>query len=339
MALAMLQALQHHAPGTASLAVAAVAAVATTAAALALFGARRPPAPAPLPVVVVSGEAAAGADTAVDRPVCVLVHGMWHGAWFWAPLQRLLSRAGYTSYAVELQPHPNRSGEAIAADLAATLDSLQLRNAVLLGHSQGGLITQFFLRDALAKRPEGEVAGAVLMGTFPLGMAIPAWGLVTAERNIYKGGLGVLGMLYYYAAGRLLTTECARRIFLLPATAETTVCGPQGSLQEYLRRLVAAPRDGWITLTHNMPPRRESFPAVHPGEDIELPMLVLGAAEDIIYPPPLMKPGFLQRFPGATHVVCERQAHCFADPGWEEAAGGALLRWLDELTSRLAASG
>jgi pimeloyl-ACP methyl ester carboxylesterase len=82
-----------------------------------------------------------------SRPV-VLVHGAWHGAWCWATFQAELDRRGITSYAIDLPGH-GTSLEPLgglghdAAHLAATLDHLDLTDAVLVGHSYGGaVITQ-----------------------------------------------------------------------------------------------------------------------------------------------------------------------------------------------------
>jgi pimeloyl-ACP methyl ester carboxylesterase len=82
-----------------------------------------------------------------SRPV-VLVHGAWHGAWCWATFQAELDRRGITSYAIDLPGHgtslePLGGLDHDAAHLAATLDHLNLTDAVLVGHSYGGaVITQ-----------------------------------------------------------------------------------------------------------------------------------------------------------------------------------------------------
>ena len=37
-----------------------------------------------------------------DRPVFVLIHGSWHGAWSWSEMTPLLAKAGYASVAIDL---------------------------------------------------------------------------------------------------------------------------------------------------------------------------------------------------------------------------------------------
>ena len=78
----------------------------------------------------------------------VLVHGAWHGAWCWATLQSELDARGVASHAIDLPGHGNSilplgGLHDHAAHLSATLDHLDLDDAVLVGHSYGGaVITQ-----------------------------------------------------------------------------------------------------------------------------------------------------------------------------------------------------
>jgi len=78
----------------------------------------------------------------------VLVHGAWHGAWCWRRLLPGLWAAGHRAFAVDLtglgaRRHLYRRdiglGEHVA-DVAAVLESEELQQAVLVGHSYGGLV-------------------------------------------------------------------------------------------------------------------------------------------------------------------------------------------------------
>jgi pimeloyl-ACP methyl ester carboxylesterase len=78
----------------------------------------------------------------------VLVHGAFHGAWCWAPLQAELDRLGIPSYAIDLPGHgastaplENLHGDADA--VAALLERLARDgdgDVVLVGHSYGGAV-------------------------------------------------------------------------------------------------------------------------------------------------------------------------------------------------------
>jgi 3-oxoadipate enol-lactonase len=102
------------------------------------------------------------------RPV-VLLHGVGGAARIWAPQVASLAAAGYRPVAFDLPGYGVRPPidvmdfESLAGDLEATIDRLDLRHPVLLGHSLGGMIVQ----TALRRRPK-HYAAAVLSGTSPV---------------------------------------------------------------------------------------------------------------------------------------------------------------------------
>ena len=74
----------------------------------------------------------------------LLVHGAWHGAWCWAPLQRALDQLGISSYAIDLPGHgisPLPLGD-LHGDAAAVVEALEALppDTLLLGHSYGGAV-------------------------------------------------------------------------------------------------------------------------------------------------------------------------------------------------------
>ncbi|MDG2439169.1 MAG: alpha/beta hydrolase [Ilumatobacter sp.] len=80
-----------------------------------------------------------------DARHVVLVHGAWHGAWCWAPLQAELDRRGIPSHAIELpghgaSVHPLGGLHHDASYVTDTLNHLSLDAAVLVGHSYGGAV-------------------------------------------------------------------------------------------------------------------------------------------------------------------------------------------------------
>lgn len=78
----------------------------------------------------------------------VLVHGSWHGAWCWRPVERLLRAAGREVFAPTLTGLAERAHLATretglsthVEDVARLLELEDLQGAVLVGHSYGGMV-------------------------------------------------------------------------------------------------------------------------------------------------------------------------------------------------------
>lgn len=78
------------------------------------------------------------------RPLIVLVHGAWHGAWCWAALQAELDNRGIPSIALDLPGHgastlPFGDLHGDARHVVEVVVGLQ-RPVVLVGHSYGGAV-------------------------------------------------------------------------------------------------------------------------------------------------------------------------------------------------------
>jgi pimeloyl-ACP methyl ester carboxylesterase len=80
----------------------------------------------------------------MSGPTLVLVHGAWHGAWCYGPLQAELTRHGIRSRTVELTSHGDNGDElgGLAEDVAAVRDVAAATEGdiVLLGNSYGGMV-------------------------------------------------------------------------------------------------------------------------------------------------------------------------------------------------------
>ena len=83
-------------------------------------------------------------------------HGMWHGAWCWQPWQALFAAWGWESHAISLPGHAGspeqRPIRLCTLDyylgfLNAEIQRLA-RKPVLVGHSMGGALTQWYFRYA-----------------------------------------------------------------------------------------------------------------------------------------------------------------------------------------------
>jgi pimeloyl-ACP methyl ester carboxylesterase len=78
----------------------------------------------------------------------VLVHGAWHGGWCWRKVTPLLTAAGHRVYTPTLTGLGERSHlltpevglETHVKDVTALFEYEDLRNAILVGHSYGGMV-------------------------------------------------------------------------------------------------------------------------------------------------------------------------------------------------------
>jgi pimeloyl-ACP methyl ester carboxylesterase len=90
----------------------------------------------------------------------VLVHGAWHGGWCWTRVSRLLRRAGHDVFTPTLTGLGERAHLASAdinldthiADILGVLESEELDDVVLCGHSYGGMVIS-----GVAERAGGRI--------------------------------------------------------------------------------------------------------------------------------------------------------------------------------------
>lgn len=92
-------------------------------------------------------------DRRFQTPI-LMQHGMWHGAWCWETWQRLFAGWGFESIAISLPGHggspvqrpiPLCTLDYYLGFLKAEIDRLP-RKPVLMGHSMGGALTQWYLK-------------------------------------------------------------------------------------------------------------------------------------------------------------------------------------------------
>ena len=261
----------------------------------------------------------------------VLVHGMWHSTWYFADLQRRLAKQNFVSYSVDLNPKPLKKWKQFAGELKSVLLALKAENhesgPILLGHSQGGILVQTMLSDkALTK--EIQLQGAILCGTIPLSPASVSLkllreGKIQPQQKDIVSELGPRGNFVYWFFGTLIDAERIQKIFFLPTTTETTLL--PGGMNEYYQRCLAAPSDGWPTLEHFF----AKTPDLSHLENT--PIFVVYADDDIIYQHAAVHPIFEQYYPHMASHTSKGQAHCFADPGWEETFADPVINWITNI--------
>ncbi|MCL4298425.1 MAG: alpha/beta fold hydrolase [Anaerolineae bacterium] len=195
----------------------------------------------------------------------LMQHGMWHGAWCWQSWQELLAQWGWASHAFSLPGHagsprqrPNRW-----CTLGYYLRFLEVeverlpRRPVLMGHSMGGALVQWYL-----KYGGDDLPAAVL---------VAPW----VSHNTYAGGL--LRFLRLDPVGVLLATltAWATPYIRTPAQAAKKLISNDAlySPEELHARL--GPESALVMMQHNPP-------LWFPAKTVKTPLLWLAGERDAV---------------------------------------------------------
>ena len=108
----------------------------------------------------------------------VLVHGTWHGGWVWARVADLLVAMGHkvirpTATGCGERAHlirPETDLSTHVQDICAAIESEELENVILIGHSFGGITTT-----GVADRLGARIKHLVFYDAFIPTRARPAW--------------------------------------------------------------------------------------------------------------------------------------------------------------------
>lgn len=159
-----------------------------------------------------------------DRAI-VLVHGAWVGEWTWLPVEPRLRASGRGVYPVSLTGHGARRHEGgphvrladHVADVVGVIDTFDLTNVTLVGHSYGGrVITQVW-----AAAPE-RVGSLVYLDAHAPVAGDPGQ---TPERiALAEAHGGMLPLTEYLPDAGLLGSEEAVAWFLDRTVAHSFAC-------------------------------------------------------------------------------------------------------------------
>ncbi len=194
----------------------------------------------------------------------LMQHGMWHAAWCWQHWQALLAQWGWESCAFSLPGHGGSPAQRPIAEctldyylffLKSEVERLP-RPPILLGHSMGGALVQWYLKYA------GDLPAAVLVASWvshdmpkqSLGriLRLDPWGFILRLRE---------GTATPY----IRTPQRAARLFI--------TAGAIYSPEELHARL--GPESGLVLLQHRLP-------HWSPPPDVKTPLLWLDAERDAL---------------------------------------------------------
>jgi len=266
-------------------------------------------------------------------PPLVLVHGVMLGVAVWAPQLHQLAHhhrvivVGQRGHGQSMAGEDGYSMDRLAKDLLAVLDQLDVRGAVLVGHSMGGMVAQLAAVDhwaALAARVSGlalvaTTCGPLVPGPGGAAMAVAlTGGARRALRRNERRGSGVLPQDDL----RAWATRMCFGLHPSPADIELTrsmiAAMSPSAMADLLEPLLAFDVRGRIGA-------------------IDLPTEVVAGARDVLTPPRMAEaiaariPGAdLTVFPGCGHMVMLERAEELDD---------LLHRFADRLARRKARPG
>jgi pimeloyl-ACP methyl ester carboxylesterase len=110
-----------------------------------------------------------GMPSEVAKHAFVLVHGAWHGGWCWRRVTDLLAARGHEAFAPTLTGVGERAHllspaiglDTHVADIVNVFEFEDIRDAVLVGHSYGGMVVT-----GVAERLPGRIKSIVYLDAF-----------------------------------------------------------------------------------------------------------------------------------------------------------------------------
>ena len=261
-------------------------------------------------------------EDGIERIVCtpkqrkhvtpiLMQHGMFHSAWTWHFWQPLFAEWGWESVAVSLPGHGaspvQRQIELCTLDyylgfLKAEVDRLE-QPPVLMGHSMGGALTQWYLKYC------GDLPAAILVAPWMSHSAV-----VDGMPRLMQldPALWVLISLAWSSTPWIRTPQRAARLFISESAAVT----PE-ELYDHL-----GPESALVVFQHNPP-------LWFPPDDVRTPMLWLTGEQDAV----ISVPGATRSaaFYQAEHIVVPEAGHnLMMDVGYWETAR-STVEWLETL--------
>jgi pimeloyl-ACP methyl ester carboxylesterase len=225
-----------------------------------------------------------------ETPI-VMQHGMWHGAWCWELWQALFAGWGWETHAHSL---PGHAGSPTQRPIArCTLDyylsflkaevARLPRRPVLVGHSMGGALAQWYLK--------------YVADDLPAAVLVAPW----VSHSMFKDGLLTLVAFDPVGvAGMTLTWDASPLKRKGPASAARFLVGPRAAvpLEQLQPRL--GPESALVLYQHNPP-------FWYPPERVRTPLLWIVGEDD-----PLLVESAERRSAahyGAEYIVAARARH------------------------------
>lgn len=243
----------------------------------------------------------------------VMVHGMWGGGWYWQSMREYFEALGYQVHTPYLRHHelsaqqistgenlPDALGTLSLIDYVDDLEVLIKalpEKPIVVGHSLGGLVAQKLAERQLAER-------LVLLAPAPPS-DVPAitWGG-------FKSFLSLLRTWGFWRKPHRPDFEsCVYSSFAKLPVAEQRAC--------YERMVYDS---GKVVVEIALPFLDSTKASAVDSGAINIPTLVIGAADDLLIPPQVVKK-IAAKYRQAEHHCLDNQTHWLMyEPGWEKCA-------------------
>ena len=178
-----------------------------------------------------------------ETPI-LMQHGMWHGAWCWQYWQELFSEWGWESHSFSL---PGHAGSLTQRPIYfCTLDyylrflkaevERMPRKPVLMGHSMGGALTQWYL-----KHVNDDLPAAVLVAPWA------SHNTTDVEERKRWFRLDPLGLILS------MFTGSTRPLIRTPKVAAEKLISPKAIITPEDLHARLSPESAWVMVQHNPP--------------------------------------------------------------------------------------
>ena len=245
----------------------------------------------PVEVAVDDGATIHGVAAGSGRPI-VLLHGVTLSVATW-PYQIAALRKEFRVIALDARGHglskydkPVSGLDRMARDVSHVFEELDLRDAIVVGHSMGGMMTQQLVLD-FPELARERIAGTVLLST----AAAPGQGVPFAKssrRVRTRGGVGLPPGEVGYALARIA----------LGATADPRHVA-------HTRNMTGATN---VRTIANVLPHVVGFDVRSRLKDYSVPALVITGSRDLLTPPRVGRE-LARRIPGAKFEVVPGGGH------------------------------
>ncbi|EIJ42137.1 putative hydrolase or acyltransferase of alpha/beta superfamily [Beggiatoa alba B18LD] len=246
--------------------------------------------------------------TPTQKPPIVFIHGAFIGAICWdVHFLPYFAKQGYPAYAVSLRGHGKSGGNLRSASIQDYVEdiasiTLNLEEApIIVGHSMGGMVAQRYME-------QYPCQAVILMNSVsPNGINSSAFYMSLTDPLLFQQ----FGVLQSFGT-HFINPVAMKRALFSPNM-------PDEKVEEYFTYMQNESHQAVLDLLNlEMPPHRPT----------NIPMLVLGAENDVFFPPAIVY------WTASTHradmKIFPKTAHgMMLELNWQSVAD-YILNWLDK---------